>query len=73
MGCTGSEYQEEFYGEEDMEELLGDIIYEKFCEDEDPQISVHTFESVGVMTYNRGLVLRLSNGQEFQLTIIQSK
>ncbi len=34
--------------------------------------SVATFEDAGLLTMNRGLVVRLPNGQEFQLTIVQS-
>ncbi len=33
---------------------------------------VHTFAENGVLSMNRGLVVRLGNGQEFQLTIIES-
>lgn len=35
--------------------------------------SVPTFEDAGLLTRDRGLVLRMSNGAEFQLTIVQSK
>ena len=34
---------------------------------------VSTFEDVGMLTRNRGLVVRLQNGAEFQLTIVQSQ
>ena len=34
---------------------------------------VRTFEDVGVMTYNKGLVITLPDGSEFQLTIVQSR
>ena len=33
---------------------------------------VRTFEDNGVLTGNRGLVVTLGNGQEFQLTIVES-
>ena len=33
---------------------------------------VGTFEEHGVLTNNRGLVVTLPNGQEFQLTIVES-
>ena len=33
---------------------------------------VSTFRDAGVLTMNRGVVVHLPNGQEFQLTIIQS-
>ena len=31
-----------------------------------------TFHDAGVLTMNRGLVVTLPNGQEFQLTIVES-
>ena len=34
---------------------------------------VRTFEQAGVMTYNKGLVLTLPDGTEYQLTIVQSR
>ena len=34
---------------------------------------VRTFEQAGVMTYNKGLVISLPDGSEFQLTIVQSR
>lgn len=33
---------------------------------------VRTFEEGGVLTMNRGLMVTLPNGQEFQLTIVES-
>ena len=33
---------------------------------------VATFRDAGILTHNRGLVLTLANGAEFQLTIVQS-
>jgi hypothetical protein len=33
---------------------------------------VTTFRDAGVLTMNRGLVVSLPNGQEFQLTIVDS-
>ena len=34
--------------------------------------SVSTFSEAGVMTNNKGLVVELPGGQEFQLTIVES-
>ncbi len=34
--------------------------------------SVTTFRDAGVLTMNRGLVVSLPNGQQFQLTIVES-
>ena len=35
--------------------------------------SVRTFEEAGVLTRNAGLVYRLDDGSEFQITIVQSR
>ena len=36
-------------------------------------LRVQTFEEAGVMTYNKGLVITLPDGSEFQVTIVQSR
>ena len=33
---------------------------------------VTTFDAAGVLTSNKGLVVRLGSGQEFQITIVDS-
>ena len=46
------------------------------CDVEDTALEscrVRTFEDAGVLTYNRGVVIRLPDGSEFQVTIIQSR
>jgi hypothetical protein len=35
--------------------------------------SAHTYRDAGVLTLNRGVVLELSDGSEFQLTIVISR
>jgi hypothetical protein len=35
--------------------------------------TVRSFEEAGVLTMNAGIVIRLVNGQEFQLTVVQSR
>ena len=35
-------------------------------------LRVETFANAGVMTYNKGLVITLPDGSEYQLTIVQS-
>jgi hypothetical protein len=35
--------------------------------------SLRSFEEAGILTGNKGLVLRFDDGSEFQLTIVQSK
>ena len=36
-------------------------------------VRVDTFENAGIMTNNRGLVVKMTDGSEFQITIIRSK
>lgn len=38
-----------------------------------PISSVRSFREAGVMTNNNGLVVRLANGEEFQITVVQSR
>ena len=35
--------------------------------------SIQTFEDAGVLTMNKGLVIRLKDHREFQVTIVQSR
>lgn len=44
----------------------------EMSEGEAYSISVRSFEESGILTHNRGLVVRLPNGEEYQLTIVQS-
>ena len=34
---------------------------------------VQTFEEAGILTRNRGLVVTMTDGTEFQITVVQSK
>lgn len=51
-----------------MEEFLTGLLYE----DENIK-SISTFDEAGLLTRNKGLVVRFENGDEFQLTIVQSQ
>jgi hypothetical protein len=35
--------------------------------------NVHTFDIAGIMTRDKGLVVKLNDGSEFQITIVRSK
>ena len=62
--------------EECLYEILTDVIFmEEVKEATDFELPdrVETFENTGVLTKNRGLVVRFEDGSEFQLTIVQSK
>lgn len=55
-----------------FESWLSEIIYqgnEVMYEGE--EIKIKTFEEESLLTYNRGLVIRLQDGEEFQLTIVK--
>jgi len=54
--------------EQDIEELL----IERLSEQDDAH-SITTFEDAGVMTRNKGVVLRMEDGSEFQVTIVRSR
>jgi len=51
------------------------MLYEMLQDDEmAPEIArVSTFEEAGVLTGNRGVVVRAADGSEFQITIVQSR
>lgn len=59
----------------DFEEALTDLLYGGviYSDDGDDEIKrIIPFESVGLMTRNAGVVVMLSDGSEFQLTINKS-
>ncbi|HOD84367.1 MAG: hypothetical protein BWX88_03447 [Planctomycetes bacterium ADurb.Bin126] len=57
--------------EHEMEDLLANLLQN---EDEAPDVRrVTTFEEAGILTYNRGLIVRTEDGSEFQITIVRSR
>lgn len=54
------------------EEMMTEIAQEALAEQDDVR-SVMTYEEAGMLTRNHGLVVRLSDGSEFQITIVQSR
>ena len=71
-----SDYEDEA---PDTEKALQDGLRELITEGYDSMdicwenLRVQTYEQAGVMTYNKGLVISLPDGSEFQLTIVQSR
>jgi hypothetical protein len=58
--------------EADMRELLADLL----LDDEDlaaGRRDVRSFEDSGLLTRNEGLVVRMEDGSEFQVTIVKSR
>lgn len=61
--------------ERGFKNLLTEVIYEgiESLYEGEEEIDITSFEEAGLLTNNEGLVLRLENGEEFQLTIVKSK
>ena len=55
----------------DFQEQLQEAIYES--EDFEPVVKhISTFEEQGLLTNNKGLVVELADGSEYELTIVPS-
>ena len=70
------DYEEgQSFSEETLQEGLRELITEGYDSFEIcwENIRVQSYEEAGVMTYNKGLVITLPDGSEFQLTIVQSR
>jgi hypothetical protein len=62
--------------EQEMENHLAECIDLRNEEDDydlERNIRILTYEEAGVMTRNKGLVLRTPDGDEFQITIVKSQ
>jgi len=63
--------------EKELLEILGYFISDELAEYGDESdlygIDVRNFEDLGLLTNDNGLVLRLRDGSEFQLTLKRSK
>ena len=71
-----SDYEtEDQFTEETLQDALKELITEGYDTYEVcwENLQVQTYEQAGVMTYNKGLVITLPDGSEFQLTIVQSR
>jgi hypothetical protein len=69
-----TEEEDEGTSEESMEDSLYRILYEQNLISSSPLegVQVTTFNEAGIMTTDKGLVLNLPDGSEFQLTIVRS-
>ena len=71
-----SDYEDEAqFTEETLQDGLRELITEGYDSSEIcwENLRVCTFAEEGVLTYNKGLVISLPDGTEFQLTIVQSR
>ena len=66
-----AEAREEIGGDDD-DGTLADFVRD-IADDLDGIEQVLSFDNVGLMTRDSGLVVRLANGDEFQITIVQSR
>jgi RecJ-like exonuclease len=82
-GCEGTQRVEdpcecddepEGTSEQDVEDLLVEAL--DCLREEDPAVRdlsrVRSFADMGMLTYNKGLVLLFADGSEFQVTIVRS-
>ncbi len=58
--------------EEEFETFLADAIHEHAEENDAPRTRLRTFGEDGVLTSNKGLVVRVGDA-EFQVTIVRSR
>lgn len=60
--------------DQDMQSVLQEAVEFYVGHDpHNPDISITSFADAGVLTRNAGLVLRLDDGSEFQVTVVQSR
>jgi hypothetical protein len=60
--------------EAQVQELLQDVLDEVTMDGELPELArAQSFEECGVLTMNKGLVLRMADGSEFQVEIVRSR
>ncbi len=67
---------EEMEGNDDdlaMADLARDMVASFDWDGEECIASVRSYEDVGMLTSDSGLVIRMADGSEYQLTIVQSK
>ena len=55
------------------EKAMAETIQETLAESGDIFTHLLTFEEAGMLTRNNGLVVRTSDGSEFQITIVRSR
>jgi hypothetical protein len=58
--------------EQQMQDYLKETL--DWASNEDGMINtIDTFEEIGVMTNNKGLVVRMKDGSKFQLVVVKSR
>jgi hypothetical protein len=54
------------------EKIMTETIQEALADQDDVR-SVMTYDEAGMLTRDAGLVVRISDGSEFQITVVQSR
>ena len=69
------QFEDEQFDESTLQDALRELITEGYDSSEIcwENLRVNTFEEAGVLTYNKGLVIALPDGTEYQLTIVRSR
>lgn len=70
--ADGEQDEFEDMDEEEFETFLADAIDEYAEENDAPRTRIRTFREAGLLTGNKGLVVRIGDA-EFQLTIVRSR
>ena len=61
------------YNETNMVEMMTEAVFEYDAEnDEENFADVSSFRDAGVMTTNNGFVMTMTDGSEFQVTVVRS-
>ena len=69
-----SDYEnEEQFTDESIQDALMETLYYGESSEIWENARMQTYSDAGVMTYNKGLVITMPDGTEFQLTIVQSR
>jgi hypothetical protein len=58
--------------EQKMQDYLKEVLIWSSQEDNEIK-TIDTFEEIGVMTNNKGLLVRMQDGSRFQLVIVKSR
>ena len=63
------------FNAETLQHALRDLLTQGYDEDDMcwENMNIQTFEEAGILTYNKGLVISMPDGTEYQLTIVQSR
>ena len=59
--------------ESEFSELLQEVLYDNLVIEDNQLVSAKSFESAGILTSNEGIVVKMIDGSEFQVTIVKAR